>query len=77
MSERLDPWKQPNLNLTRRIFPEFDTADDVAVFQTRLPRVESDPVIGTEVVELVANLSGCASYRPPPDCSQNICFHRK
>uniref|UniRef100_H2ZDY5 Cell adhesion molecule-related/down-regulated by oncogenes n=1 Tax=Ciona savignyi TaxID=51511 RepID=H2ZDY5_CIOSA len=34
-------------------------------------------LIGTEAVELVANLSGCAAHRPTIDCSRDICFHRK
>lgn len=35
------------------------------------------PVIGTEVIALVANLSGCSAHQEAPDCSSNICFHRK
>ncbi|XP_076805878.1 peroxidasin homolog isoform X2 [Clavelina lepadiformis] len=39
--------------------------------------LEVASVIGPEMVELVANLSGCSSHRPVPDCSEKICFHRK
>nr|XP_018667950.1 peroxidasin-like isoform X2 [Ciona intestinalis] len=34
-------------------------------------------LIGSEAVELVANLSGCSAHRPNIDCSRDICFHRK
>nr|XP_039257330.1 peroxidasin-like isoform X1 [Styela clava] len=51
--------------------------------QSRTVNAEDDseqeviPVIGTEVVAIVANLSGCSAHQKIPDCSSNICFHRK
>jgi len=62
---------------SKLVSTEFDTqaaprAEDESDESTAVMRM-----IGKDVVELVANLSGCSQYQTVPDCSENICFHRK
>lgn len=58
----------------------FDGTEFLDAFDETENDISNDiplPIIGTEVVALVANLSGCSAHQKVPDCSDEMCFHRK
>ena len=67
-----------NLKTNHLEFNQFDD-ETTAETETIITSQDNDVIsfIRPEVIELVANLSGCSTYRTQPNCSKDFCYHRK